>query len=131
MEEMKHRQVARGGNCMKKTLEILTPEKALLNIKNTAISTRVGDWGMESTYVKDLSSTQQPFAVLDLALTELAEIKQRAEEMKSFIKSTVVTSNLVRDKLELSYEKAEQDIKSRELELKLSLIDYILKGEKK
>lgn len=95
---------------MKKTLEILTPEKALLYIKkNTAISTRVGDWGIESADVKDLSSTQQPFAVLDLALTELAEIKKRAEEVKrQILDMNSYGGKSVRNK-----------------------IDYIIKGEKK
>ena len=65
---------------MKKAPEILTPEKALSNIKNTAISTRVGDWGMESTYVKDLSSTKQLFEVLESALAELEALKRTVKD---------------------------------------------------
>ena len=60
----------------------MTPKEALKEISNTTISSRMGDWGIESRYVSDLSSTKEPLRIIKQALTELEELKQRDTPMK-------------------------------------------------
>lgn len=60
----------------------MTPKEALKQIANTTISSRIGDWGMESRHVSDLSSTKEPLQIIDQALTELEELKKRDTGMK-------------------------------------------------
>ena len=66
--------------------------EALEKIESTTISSRVGDWGMEYTQVKDLTSTKSYFDTLRTALTELEQLRhvptadEVCEAITSFLK---------------------------------------------
>ncbi len=62
--------------------------EALERIETTRISSLidVGDWGMEHTHVKDLTSTKPHFDTLRTALTELEKLREEVEKLRKIAK---------------------------------------------
>ena len=67
----------------------MTPKEALKQIANTTISSRIGDWGIESHHVSDLLSTKEPLQIIEQALTELEELKSRRDELNETIQDLI------------------------------------------
>ena len=87
------------------TQKLMTPKEALKEISNTTISSRIGDWGMESRHVSDLSSTKEPLQIISQALNELEELKRDVKRFMELEEQDTFNSQEEHDEFGVLYDK--------------------------